>query len=581
MEENKNDKPSLYDYFYWDYAILEKALSVRAEALGGRDRKLAQGYSYFVELGITKVAQNIEGEGVNVQSFELINWGRFDLSNPEIKELEKADPSYKWVADLNSIRRELSTKRRMLADADTQQARDAMKRTFDNLEAFMNEINAKLVKYFKAERDAATDKTAEKLVLLNWFINTYVYNPPRAFFSTMTDSIARSFIPQQQYLYGYKFCLKTVASWLTDEKDNKVIDDELEKLNRLDGMHDFGVIMDKRFGKNIKIKRIYKITEPKRLSEPLIKNNEITATYQLNVLFRGREIKEIAVMEEVMRSDRDAVQRLFIDALAGGLANGQEEVELLQFEETVPDKNGKDWDKYYTYALYLPMHGMISDASSWLVFPRLDGESSWEPWDEINRHVQRRVDDGESITFRKYKIDSKLLRNYIDDKDWASMRKMYTESRLNSGLGLLGEFLAYFYLWHRYKARLIEFHKEGNNTDVDVVAEDDANRYIVQAKNSIVVKRNQLADYAERISKQFDKVEKIYEVQDKNTRKLLFVVDVNWKFEKITDAKFELAKYGINLVIYSKMKNGLKREYEDFVKKADYTFEIFDYDKLY
>ena len=69
--------------------------------------------------------------------------------------------------------------------------------------------------------------------------------------------------------------------------------------------------------------------------------------------------------------------------------------------------------------------------------------------------------------------------------------------------------------------------KEGNNTDVDVVAEDDANRYIVQAKNSIVVKRNQLADYAERISKQFDKVEKIYEVQDKNTRKLLFVVDVN------------------------------------------------------
>lgn len=581
MEENKNDKPSLYDYFYWDYAILEKALSVRAEALGGRDRKLAQGYSYFVELGITKVAQNIEGEGVNVQSFELINWGRFDLSNPEIKELEKADPSYKWVADLNSIRRELSTKRRMLADADTQQARDAMKRTFDNLEAFMNEINAKLVKYFKAERDAATDEAAEKLVLLNWFINTYVYNPPRAFFSTMTDSIARSFIPQQQYLYGYKFCLKTVASWLTDEKDNKVIDDELEKLNRLDGMHDFGVVMDKRFGENIEIKRIYKITEPKRLSEPLIKNNEITATYQLNVLFRGREIKEIAVMEEVMRSDRDAVQRLFIDALAGGLANGQEEVELLQFEETVPDKNGKDWDKYYTYALYLPMHGMISDASSWLVFPRLDGESSWEPWDEINRHVQRMVDDGESITFRKYKIDSKLLRNYIDDKDWASMRKMYTESRLNSGLGLLGEFLAYFYLWHRYKARLIEFHKEGNNTDVDVVAEDDANRYIVQAKNSIVVKRNQLADYAERISKQFDKVEKIYEVQGKNTRKLLFVVDVNWKFEKITDAKFELAKYGINLVIYSKMKNGLKREYEDFVKKADYTFEIFDYDKLY
>ena len=579
MEENKNDKPSLYDYFYWDYAILEKVLSVRAEALGGRNRKLAQGYSYFVELGITKVAQNIEGEGVNVQSFELINWGRFDLSNPEIKELEKADPSYKWVADLNSIRRELSTKRRMLADADTQQARDAMKRTFDNLEAFMNEINAKLVKYFKAERDAATDEAAEKLVLLNWFINTYVYNPPRAFFSTMTDSIARSFIPQQQYLYGYKFCLKTVASWLTDEKDNKVIDDELEKLNRLDGMHDFGVVMDKRFGENIEIKRIYKITEPKRLSEPLIKNNEITATYQLNVLFRGREIKEIAVMEEVMRSDRDAVQRLFIDALVGGLANGQEEVELLQFEETVPDKNGKDWDKYYTYALYLPMHGMISDASSWLVFPRLDGESSWEPWDEINRHVQRMVDDGESITFRKYKIDSKLLRNYIDDKDWASMRKMYTESRLNSGLGLLGEFLAYFYLWHRYKARLIEFHKEGNNTDVDVVAEDDANRYIVQAKNSIVVKRNQLADYAERISKQFDKVEKIYEVQGKNTRKLLFVVDVNWKFEKITDAKFELAKYGINLVIYSKMKNGLKREYEDFVKKADYTFEIFDYDK--
>ncbi len=581
MEEDKADRPSLYDYFYWDYAILKKALSVRAEALGGEDGKLAQGYCYFVELGITRLAQRIEGEGANVQSFELINWGRFDLSNPEIKELEKADPSYKWVADLNGIRRELSTQRRALADADTQQARDAMDGTLAKLEAFIGEINAKLVEYYKAERDATTDEAAEKLAVLNWFINTYVYEPPRAFFSTMTNSIAKSFIPLPQYLYGYKFCLKTVASWLTSDEDNKTIDDELGKLNSLDGMHDFGIAMNKRFGEHIEIKRIYRITEPKGLSEPLIKNNEITATYQLNVLFRGREIKAITVMEGIMRSDRDAVQRLFIDALAGGLVNGQEEVELLQFEEIVPDKNGKDWDKYYTYALYLPMHGMIGDASSWLVFPRLDGESSWEPWDDINRHVQSMVDNGESIAFRKYKIDSKLLKSYIDDKDLASIRKIYTESRLNSGAGLLGEFLAYFYLWHRYKARLVEFHREGSNTDVDVVAEDDANRYIVQAKNSIVVKRKQIAAYAEEIAKQFAKIEKTYEMQGKHTRKLLFVVDVSWKFEKIMEAKLALLNYGIELVIYSKMKNGLKAKYEDFVKKADDTFEIFDYDELH
>ena len=579
--EAENDGPSLYDYFYWDYAILKKVLSVRIDALRDKDRKLVQGYSYFVELGITKLAQQIENVGANIQSFELINWGMFNLSNLEIKELGEADSFYKWVIDLNSIRRELSAQRWAFAKSDAQQANYTTGRTLDKLEVLIDEINARLVEYYKAERDATTDEATKKLTLLNRFISTYIYEPPRAFFSTMTDSIAKSFIVQPQYLNGYKFCLKVLANWLTSDRDNNFIDYELEKLGSLAGIHDFSVAMNKRFGENIEIKRIYRITEPKRLSEPLIKSNEITAIHQLNVLFRGREIKEIAVMEDIMRSDRDAVQRLFIDALAGGLINGQEEVELLQFEETVPDKNGKDWDKYYTYALYLPMHSWVSDASSWLVFPRLDGESSWEPWDDVSRRIKRMIDYGERIAFKKYKIGSTLLMSYINNKDRASIRRIYTENRLNSGLGLLGEFLAYFYLWHRYKVRLIELHKGGSNTDVDVVAEDDANRYIVQAKTSIVAKRKQLAAYAEDISKQFAKVEKTYEVQGKNTRKLLFVVDVNWKFEKIMDAKLELWRYGIELIIYSKMKNWLKGEYEDLVKKADYTFDIFDYNKGY
>ena len=592
--EGKEDKgsPSLYDYVYFDFTILKKALSLREELYNRQSVGLFSGYVYFVEFCIGKMIGNVEEAPYNEHIFEIVNWGRFDLNDQEIRHLRETSQAFKIVFDLNEYVKMLSTLRRALERSEEPSTKKRLEKILIKVEKLCDEINSEIATLYSVKRIEGITDTEEKLAISHWFMVTYVYEPPRMFFSTMTNERALAEVPKPQYLEGFKFCAGNIMNWLTEDKHTTAIENELAELNTLMNLHEFYSKMHGTVFTGNDIARIFNVVEPKWKTSSLIKDKKVLFSYQLNLIFRGREIKVINVIEGVMRSDRSAVQRLFIDVLSGGVVSDGPKVEVVQFEEFVKDGK-KDWDKYYTYAIYLPMHGMIGDASSWLIFPRLDGESSREPYDDIRRHLQRLAENQRTrITVRRYKVKNGLLQKYINNEDWGTIMKRDMESRLDAGRGLLAEFLAYFYLWNRHKARLVEFHKEGDNTDVDVIAEDTSTRYIAQAKNSLSVDRKKLTAEINAVIKQFAKVEKTYTLPNMLTRKILFVVD--WGWDKKTSlgvddwdaylintyifASRALNKNNIQLVIYSSIKKLLENGYEDFIKKINCAFDIIEYD---
>lgn len=591
-ESIAKETPSSYDYFYYDSQILRKTLSLREELIEGKNVKLLSGYVYFVEFCIAKFIERVEQAPYSAQIFEMVNWGRFDIGDKEIQYLKKTSRPFKFVYELNDYRSILSGWRHALSMVPTEIDTKTVENTLDKLEKLSLEIDSEIEKLYRAKRKFEISDAAEKSMIFHWFMVSYVYEPPRLFFSTISNATARSFIPEVQYLAGFKFSIEKIMNWLTDNKYVTDISNGLLDLDALEHIHGFYSKMHGTVFKGADFTSIFNIVEPKWESKTIFKGRKVDDLYQLNLIFRGREIKVINV-EEIggIRGNRDAIQRLLIDSIFGDIALGVPKIEIIQFEEFV--KDGKDWDNYFSYALYLPMHGLIGDASTWLIFPRLDGTSNWEPYDEVNRNLRNTAEKwGKRISIRKYKIKPNLLQKYIDNEDLAAIWKKHTESRLNTSKGLLAEFLAYFYVWDRYHANLVEFHKEEDGTEVDVVAEDANSRYIIEVKNSLTSNRKRLPDELDSIVGKLDKLEKKYSISTKTTKKLLFVIEWNWdedKFLEVEDwdrytlnnyflAKQILRKHNTDIVIYSGMKELLKLRYKGFEEQLKIALGLSTFD---
>jgi hypothetical protein len=590
MEDKKKVAgwPSSYDFFYYDSMVFEKALSIRKKILENANSNLIYGYIYLLELLISAIAQHVEDMPNNMQKFEIIHWGRFDLGSREMQEIAKNDDYFRLVLVLNRRRRNLSNLLHALLGSNSPDIRKDLEVSLEALDVLIKEINSKVVEFYNPKRLEGVDDTNEKLMILNWFLNTVLYEGPRPFFSTMTDSIAFSYRPLPQYIDGFKFCLKEIFIWLTSNKSDEKIENNLKEFQTWKDSHSFWVTMVDTFTRGVELKRLFEIKIPEEQSKNLIDVKKITDKYQLNVLFRGRGIKAITVFENILESDNDVLERLFTDALQGNLLLNEPKAEIIEFKELKNYKEGWGWEYHYTYALYVPMHGFIGDASSWLIFPSLTVETDQED-DYFRTNLQNIVKEYEDkIRFSEYEIKTGLIESYIAEKDRATIRKLWVERRLDSSRGLLAEFLAYFYFWDRHDAKLIEFHKEEAGTEIDVVCEDDAARYIVQAKNSVSIRKDKLLKEIEKITKQFVKVEKKYTVPNKPTIKVLFVVDWAWDAEDPGEDRDEnvleayriaqqmLGKYNIQLVIYAEIKDIVSRRHKDFVEKSNSVFDLVD-----
>lgn len=362
IARNYPDMPSSYDYFYYDFMILKNALSLRDEILKNKDVGLVPGYLYFIEFCIGKLIQNVEEAPYNEQIYEIVNWGRFDISNEEIQHLKKTSHSFELVYNLNERRAQLSGFRRNFKPDKEDFDIKEVNRILGGLEELAAEINSEIRALYKAERRQDTDNDTEKLMIFHWFMVTYVYEPPHLFFSTMSNPTARSLIPESQHLAGFKFCVEKIMDWLTNSKYVTEIKEGLSELEALGNIHDFYSKMHGTVFKDMNLVRVFDIEEPKWGNDALFKGEKVMRQSQLNLIFRGIDIKTINV-DEIggIRGNREAVQRLLIDTILGEMSLGGPNVEVVLFEELVPD--GKDWDKYFSYAVYLPIHGMLSNAS--------------------------------------------------------------------------------------------------------------------------------------------------------------------------------------------------------------------------
>lgn len=592
IARNYPDMPSSYDYFYYDFMILKNALSLWEEILKNKDDERDSGYLYFIEFCIGKLIQNVEEAPYNEQIYEIVNWGRFDISDEEIQHLKKTSHSFELVYNLNELRAQLSGFRRNLKPNNEEFDNKKINDILEGLEKLVMEINSEIMALYKAERRHDTDNATEKLMVFHWFMVTYVYEPPHLFFSTMSNPTARSLIPESQHLAGFKFCVEKIMNWLTDSKYATEIKEGLSELDALGHIHDFYSKMHGTVFKDMNLVRVFDIEEPKWGSEALFKGEKVTRQSQLNLIFRGIDIKTINV-DEIggIRGNREAVQRLLIDTILGEMSLGGSNVEVVLFEELVPD--GKDWDKYFSYAVYLPIHGMLSNASGWAIFPRLDGESSWEPYDDVRRYLERMVKNWKGrISLRRYEIEAGLLKKYIESKDLAEIWKKNDKVKLETSRGLLAEFLAYFYVWQMQQARLVEFHKGGNNTDIDVVAENGTTRFVLEVKNSLSTDKAQLLGEVGDVIKHFEKAEKQYKIETKKVEKILFVVNWDWGGKKFWEessrfdtfeayiynrynvAAMALKEQGIKLFVYHDKRRLFNGVDGDLLKKIDEAFDI-------
>ena len=116
--------PSSYDYFYYEYAMLAKALSIRKEVLENKGEGILTGYVYFIEFCCGKLIQNVEEAPYNEHIFEIVNWGRFSINDEEIQHLKKTSRSFKLVFDLNELRSSLSGLRRKLEKSQERNAQE-------------------------------------------------------------------------------------------------------------------------------------------------------------------------------------------------------------------------------------------------------------------------------------------------------------------------------------------------------------------------------------------------------------------------------------------------------------------------
>jgi hypothetical protein len=467
--------------------------------------------------------------------------------------------------------------------------------TLEKLGKLNDSINSEVIIAHKVVKSKNITEDAEKSLVLNWFTNTCLYEPPHLFFSTMSNEIARSYMPEPIYLDGFKLCLQTILEWLTVRDKHKAIETGLEKLKSIADLHQFySDMLDIGLLNEVKFTNIFKMSKRKWNGKSLIKNKKIDQLYQLNLIFRGREIKVVKVLENVIHSDRSLVQRLLLDAVNGGIADGGAKVEIVEFKEIKREK--KDWDRYYTYALYLPMHGMIGDASGWIVFPRIDGESSWEPFTDFTNYLQKLAKNyRKRVDFKSYWVTEGLLRKYIQKKDRATIIESDIRTKLNDSRGLLAEFLMGFYLSKFYNARLLDVEKEDNDTDIDVIAENTLSLIIGQAKTSLPLDKKLLEQEVNEIIKHFKKVEGSVKTT-KQVKKLFFYImwdlgknyhdevsrfgdnDFAYVLNRRNFLESKLKKSNIDIINYRyfKLLLGRDKKYSKLLNKFQYIFDVLE-----
>ena len=574
MVKEKYEFPSMYDFFYDNYAIIQLLKPELVEThltkkkLNSLD--LIRGYSYLFEFLIIDLIHNLESLIQEEDIIEAIHWGHVDITNKTIKNLAENNFLLSKLYLLNKYRGQLS-KIRFKQDKLIESDKKSIFELINLVISTANEIDKQIHLNYKITK-INKNKKLLNLRLISYVINKLNYIESDIEFFDSKHEITNAFpmnpisylLPEgfrksyylqndlikkfnSEYFNGYKQIVIYLYSSLI-KSNTKPLINLIDKTNDWHSFHMLGSIIREKY--IIKYNIADKIFDMKSNKIETKLPKQITTFNQLDLIFRRINNLDIKIFKDRHEGDYPNTYAMFQYFLRGGISIQKEHLEIIEFEQVCGD------DKIYSYAIYVPVNGCFWSSSHWFFFEDLTITNSWEPISPIKMLVEQ-IYKQIKLNFKQYQIKGDLLKQYVYQKDFYKQFSKRQEIKLNKAKGLLSETIAFYYLAKKYNARLIEIHKDIKKTDIDVLAKQGNTYYLVQSKVTLPFKDENISD----LILHFEKVEKLLKL--KNTKRIMFVMNEYVSYTDSSNYMDDNKLSGLSIIDINKRNLNIKKILND------------------
>jgi len=252
----------------------------------------------------------------------------------------------------------------------------------------------------------------------------------------------------------------------------------------------FGTINDKvcRFIENENVLYDYSFIKNAEITQDFIR--EIISPLDENMIQKEIELKLKLLFRPVSYVNHDASGALNFIAVLLGLVHAQiirymkEKARVIELVHE--DKPGNN----YSYAIFLPCSGTLSDSSRWWIFFRCATDYSGQGG--FNHMIIHKFLDrySEYVDYSPYKVDEDELRNYLRS-DYIKYIEKQTKDAIDINSGMRGAFLELLvssYLWKKKCEVYLRYEPKFLNKELDIVAIDRNMKtiYVVECKEKSV-----------------------------------------------------------------------------------------------
>lgn len=501
--------PDDYNFYYCRHVAFRMLSEIKDVAsffknCGIAFKENCAGYLYLIELIWIGLINEAERLLTNRQTNELITWGEKDFSDTAIADLADSDRSFNAIYELNTKRKDITRLR--LKVQDTPPNFSLINKLLVDLDRSIDKIDALIEEQYDIKRVNRDDR-AESLFLMSHFLNVYNYiesypigaeadvdeiDWPRLPFSyLLTSNAIKNYDPRSPqlsnqvsaYFHGYKISVLFLY-YKTDREAFNYVKTRILHSNTWRAFHLAGIdLFDNKirnqhstFISLFSAKGLKK--EESALIPAVFENSS-----QLDLLFRGRELR---VFSHSSDSDyvrgRVAIQHLLLGAVYLYDMGYRAKPELIELAEI----EGDDSSIIYSYALYVPVMGYIWSASYWAVFLKLDAVSERKRSGEFRKVLEALVSSLKTkVKLTRVTVSDNCFKQYLAENEKSIMLNKHLLDQLAEAKGMATELLAGIYLQTKYLAKLKEFRKVDESTDVDVVGETSDSIIICQAKSTL------------------------------------------------------------------------------------------------
>jgi len=593
-EFTKEKLPSLYDFFYYDYWIvnnlceldsIKKVININEYEL----KNVYCGFLYLFELVLINLINHMENLIEDVDISDLIHWGEVSNVNENIVKTIESHPEVENILSLLKIRRKLSKQR----FSEKYNEEEIINLLVDSKE-LLHKSNEFFIDKYKISR-IEKNEGREFGLILNWILSDYNYieisfdpitnNPENVFpewpnppiFYLMPPNLSDNYYLQNpriksnegNYLKGFSLTLLYLYKKLIPIKIMD-FDQDLINVKNWCELHNVGRrIQDETVENSGMLTQLFDVKQ--QSDKTFFNKDRINKYEELRLVFKGRTIR---IISNRLSGDNLNRESLFVHFLFGAIRmyefDFRDKPEIIEFKDT--SKNGNQID--YSYAIYIPASVAFGDSSNWLFFDDLFLENDWEPSSFSKMMIDSYIktfNNKDLISFSRYNVKGNLLRKYIEEYDFETKAKIEQDIRFDECIGLLGEFLAGFYLLKENKiTNLLEldFHRDIESTDIDVIGETEDCTIIFQVKTSLSFGSKEHTE----IFENFNKVSENIKIRDKPIRKILFIlkdnVDVENKGEEVINffKANNVETIFLKDLMYKLKREGVYRGFSDKLK---------------